>query len=81
MAWALATTAAVICVATVVWMHHPSSPAPLAEQNTANANVPAATATAFDAAAPTDFLLSAASESNTPSVQELTSEINTLLNP
>lgn len=77
MIWALTTAPAVVCAAAIVWIRHPSPRTPVMEQPNASAT----TAPAFDPAAPTDFLLSATDSADTPSVQQLTHEINALLTP
>jgi len=81
MGWALAAATTVICAAAIVGMHHPSPQAPVAEQPFIAAGAALATASTFDPTAPTDFLLTAANGSDTPSVPELTREINALLTP
>jgi hypothetical protein len=79
---AVIAATAVVCAAAIVWKRHPSAQAPVMEHPiVVVANAAPATASTFDPTAPTDFLLTATSGSDTPSVQQLTHEINALLTP
>jgi hypothetical protein len=80
--WGLATATAVVCAGAVFWMsNRPPQHRTVPQREVDTAAIAPGAIDTFDPTAPTDFLLTAANEPRTPSVAQLTKEIDALLKP
>ena len=80
--WGLGAATAVVCAGAVLWMsHRPPQARTGAQRDADTAAIAPWAIDTFDPKAPTDFLLTTANEPRTPSVAQLTKEIDALLKP